>query len=319
MLRHWFQDHSKRSAVMMPRVAVLPLIYAALASLSLSHAPAFASAPGDDEPIVVTGQRMTRGEAHQMARTYTRAVFAVPEADQNARWAEPICIGAIGLRAEIATSLIDRIEATARKVGARVAQGDCAPNVIIAFLKDSDATFANLQNKRPDLLVSTKDEELRKLSRPGWPVRWFYGQVVEGLGGRGVGQNAPGLAGSPDALFDLPVLNDGTSTRIGSPAQVSIKGVTVLVDVPRIGGVPFDALADNLAFGILSRTRIDADPRSASIMALFTAPEGSRPTGLSDFDVAMLKALYKIPINRSAAVHRNQIASEMIKDIGTTQ
>ncbi len=33
----------------------------------------------------------------------------------------------------------------------------------------------------------------------------------------------------------------------------------------------------------------------------------------------MLKALYKIPINRSAAVHRNQIASEMIKDIAAAQ
>lgn len=280
---------------------------------------AFASAPGDEDPIVVTGQRITRGEAHQMAREYTRAVFAAPEADQNARWAEPICVGAIGLNAKIAQPLIDRIEATARQVGARVAEGECSPNVMLAFLPDSDATFANLQTKRPDLLQSTKNEERRKLAQPGWPVRWFYGQVVEGLGGRGVGPNASGLAGAPGALFDLPVLNDGTSTRIGSAAQVSIKGVTVLVDVPRIAGVPFDALADYLAFGILSRTRLDADPESASIMALFVAPEDRRPTGLSDFDRAMLKALYRIPINRSAAVHRNQIASEMIKDIAAAQ
>lgn len=291
----------------------------ALSALALSSSIAPAAAPGDDDPIVVTGQRITRAEAHQMARAYTRAVFAPTEADQNARWADPICIGAIGLRPEIATPLIDRIEATAREVGARVAEGECSPNIMLAFLQDSDATFAKLQTNRPDLLQTTKNEERRKLAQPGWPVRWFYGQVAEGLGGRGVGQNGPGLAGSPGALFDLPVLNDGSLSRMNSPAQISIKGVTVLVDVPRVAGVPFDALADYLAFGILSRTKLDADPQSASIMALFVAPEGSRPSGLSDFDRAMLKALYRIPINRSAAVHRNQIASEMIKDIAAAQ
>lgn len=287
-------------------------------ALALPMLPLAAQA-SDDDPIVVTGQRIPRAQAHQMAREFTRAVLAAPQADQNARWAEPICIGAIGLRAEVATPLIDRIEATAQKVGARVAEGECQPNVMLAFLQDSDTAFATLERKRPDLLQSTRIEERRKLSQPGLPVRWFYGQVVEGLGGRGASPNAPGLAGAPGALFDLPVLNDGTSSRINSPAQVSIKGVTVMVDVPRIAGVPFDALADYLAFGILSRTRIDADPKSASITALFVAEEDSRPTGMSDFDLAMLKALYKIPINRSAAVHRNQIASEMIKEIAATQ
>jgi hypothetical protein len=294
---------------------------AAIALPALLAAPvvASASAPGDEDPIVVTGQRMTRGEAHNLAKTYTRAVLAAPQADQNARWAEPLCIGAIGLRAEIARPLIDRIEATARQVGARVAQDECSPNVMIAFLQDSDAAFATLERKRPDLLQTTNKDERRKLAQPGLPVRWFYGQVVEGLGGRGVGPNAPGLAGSPDALFDLPVLNDGSISRMNSPAQVSIKGVTVMVDVPRVAGVPFEALTDYIAFGILSRTRLDADPAGASIMGLFQTAKADRPTGMSDFDRAMLKALYKIPINRSAAVHRNQMASEMIKEIAGVQ
>jgi len=293
----------------------LRLFLAALALPAFIAAPVAASAfkPSDDDPIVVTGQRMKRGEAHELARTYTRAVLVAPHADQNARWAEPLCIGAIGLRTEIAQPLIDRIEATARQVGARVATGDCSPSVMIAFLQDSDAAFATLERKRPDLLQTTRKHDRRTLSRPGLPIRWFYGQVVEGLGGRVAGPNAPALSGSPDALLDLPVLNEGSISRVNSPAQVSIKGVTVMVDVPRVAGVPFNALCDYIAFGILSRTRLDADPQSASIMALFSAPEADRPAGLSDLDRAMLKALYKIPINRSAAVHRNQMASEMIK------
>lgn len=273
----------------------------------------------EDETIVVTGTRMTRGEAFEMARRYTRAVLAIPQADQNARWADPLCIGAIGLRPEVATPSIDRIEATARNVGARVARGECAPNVLLLFVLDSDSVYAEVELKRSDLLQTSTKEQRRTLSQPGLPVRWFYGQVIEGLGGRGLTQNAPALGQNPAALLDLPVINEGALSRLNSPAQLSIKGVTVLVDVPRVSNVSFDALSDYLAFGILSRTRLDASPDASSIVSLFQADPQDRPSGMSDLDRAMLKALYKIPVNRSAAVHRNQMASEMVKEIAAIQ
>jgi hypothetical protein len=293
---------------------------AALALGSMLAGPVMAqSAADEDETIVVTGTRMTRGQAFEMARRYTRAVLAVPQADQNARWADPLCIGAIGLRPEVAVPLIDRIEATARDIGARVASGDCAPNVLMMFVQDSDAAFAMFEQKRPDLLQTSTKDQRRTLSQPGWPVRWFYGQVIEGLGGRGASPNASGLAQAPGALMDLPVLNEGALSRINSPAQLSIKGVTILVDVPRVANVSFDALSDYLAFGILSRTRLDAAPDASSIVSLFQVEAQDRPAGMTDLDRAMLKALYNIPVNRSAAVHRNQMASEMVKVIAAVQ
>lgn len=297
----------------------LLLACAMMSTLLAASGPALANRPSEDDPIVVTGQIMNRGEAHDLARAYTRAVMAPSVADQNARWAAPICIGAIGVRPEIATPLIDRIEAMALAVGARVAQGQCQPNVRLAFTDDSDAVFANLLKTRPDLLFDTRAEERAKLRIEGLPVRWFYGQTVEGLGGRPVGQAAPGLRLGASALFDLPVLNDGTVSRMNSPAQVSIEGATFLIDVPRVSHVSFNALADYLAFGILSRTRIDANPSGGSIMNLFNASDSGQPEGMTDLDTAMLTALYKIPINRTSIVHRNQMASEMIKTIAAMQ
>jgi hypothetical protein len=200
-----------------------------------------------------------------------------------------------------------------------VASGDCAPNVLMMFVQDSDAAFAMFEQKRPDLLQTSTKDQRRTLSQPGWPVRWFYGQVIEGLGGRGASPNASGLAQAPGALMDLPVLNEGALSRINSPAQLSIKGVTILVDVPRVANVSFDALSDYLAFGILSRTRLDAAPDASSIVSLFQVEAQDRPAGMTDLDRAMLKALYKLPVNRSAAVHRNQMASEMVKVIAAVQ
>lgn len=288
-------------------------------ALLAASGPAFASRPSEDDPIVVTGQVMKRSDAHELAKAYTRAVMAPSVADQNARWADPICIGAIGLKPEVATPLIDRVEAMALAVGARLARGKCQPNVLLAFTDDSDAVFANLAKTRPDLLFDTRAEERRKLRMEGLPVRWFYGQTVEGLGGRQVGQIAPGLRGGADALFDLPILSDGTLSRIHSPMQVSIEGAVFVIDVPRVSHVSFNALADYLAFGILSRTRVDASPSGGSIMNLFNASASARPEGMTDLDTAMLTALYKIPINRAAIAHRNQMASEMIKTIAAIQ
>ena len=282
---------------------------AAIVAVSLSTAPACAQADpvSDDDTIVVTGQQMTRGQAHEMATKYTRAVLAPSVADQNARWSLPICIGVVGLREEYALVVIDRIEASAKAAGARVASAGCTPNVMLTFVSDSDMVFADLYRTRGDLLSNTDPQEERKLKEKGLPVRWFYSQAVEGVGGRAT------LAGDGG----VPILNNIKGSRIDGPAQVSITGCTVLVDIPRVSRVTVDALTDYIAFAVLSRTRIGATPGVASIMNLFDAPEADRPAGMTLMDKAMLKALYRIPINRTSAVHRSQMASEMIKEIAT--
>lgn len=289
----------------MKMIAFLAAISAA--SLPLANANAQADPASDDDTIVVTGQQMTRGEAHEMATKYTRAVLAPSVAEQNARWSLPICIGVVGLRDEHALAIIDRIEASAKAAGARVASAGCTPNVILTFVSDSDMVFADLYRTRGDLLSNTDPQEERKLKEKGLPVRWFYSQAVEGLGGRAT------LAGDGG----VPILSNIQGSRIDSPAQVSITGCTVLVDIPRVSRVTVDALTDYIAFAVLSRTRIGAAPGVASIMNLFDAAEADRPAGMTPMDQAMLRALYRIPINRRSAVHNSQMASEMIKEIAT--
>jgi hypothetical protein len=111
------------------------------------------------------------------------------------------------------------------------------------------------------------------------------------------------------------VLREGGSSRITTPVQVNISSATVLVDVPRVSNVPLKALADYIAFAMLSRTRIDVEPASGSIMALFQAPEDARPEGLTALDLAFLKALYKVPINFVSTVHRGSVMEAMVKDL----
>ncbi len=282
----------------------------ALGSMLATTAMAQTQSPSDADSIVVTGTKMTRGQAHDLAQNYTRAVLAPSVSDQNARWATPpICLSVIGLRDEAAYQLMARIEETARAVGAPVAEAGCSPNVFLAFSANSDADFENMIQKRAELLADTSPEEVRKLRSPGLPIRWFYTQTVEGLGGRTTTRGDQGVA----------LLKNVNPGRIDSPIQVSIIGCTVVVDMPRVSHVSIGALTDYLAFAILSRTRMDATPNASSIMNLFEASQDERPDAMTDLDKAMLKALYRIPINRNAAVHRAQIASEIIKEISAVQ
>jgi hypothetical protein len=268
-----------------------------------------ASEPSDDAQIVVTGKPMSRSQAHKLARKYTQAIMAPAVSDQNARWRDPLCIGVAGTSEEFAVVVIDRIEAAANAAGARVAKPGCSPNVLLAFTPDSDAVFAKLYQTRADLLRATAADEVRKLRAPGLPVRWFYSQSAEGLGGRAFVRGPDGVSYNTNIV----------GSRIDSPVQVSIDRFTALIDTDRIGQVSIDMLTDYLAFVILSRTRVAATPPAESIMNLFAASDTDRPLGMTDMDKAMLKVLYTIPINRTSAIHRNQMASEIIKEIVAVQ
>lgn len=261
----------------------------------------------DSETIVVTGTTMTRGEAFKLAENYTRAVFAPSVSDQNARWEVPICLSVVGLREEAAVQIIDRVEAIAKDVGAPVAGPGCSPNVFLAFSKDADADFENVSTRRAGILKDTSAEELRKLRTPGLPVRWFYAQRAQGVGGRGTFKGENGV----------PILRNIKPSRIDSPIEVSITGCTVLVDMPRASQVSVGALTDYIAFAVLSRTQVSARPGPDSIMDLFEKGEGERPDAMTVFDKALLKALYRLPTNRNAAIHRAQLASEIVKELAT--
>jgi hypothetical protein len=291
----------------MPRISAL--IWSIAISASLADT-AFAAPPTDEEVITVTGAVMAEEEARARSREHVGAVLGTPVSGQNARWSAPLCIAVVGVQPATAVPLLNRIEAVVASAGATLGRKGCRPNVVLHFTADADADFAAIERKRPDLFDQTFAADRDKLRTPGLPVRWFYGRKLEGVGGRQLDVDPSG-----GAMAGMPMLREGGASRITSPVQVNITSATVLVDVPRVAGVPLKALADYIAFAVLSRTRMDVAPGSGSVMALFTAPEGARPEGLTALDLAFLKALYKVPINFASTVHRGTVMEAMVKDL----
>lgn len=270
--------------------------------------PAVAGRQPTEDTIVVTGTNLGEQEVRKRARVHTRAVLASQVGGQNARWSRPLCVSAMGVQPSTVAPLVARIEEVATRVGARVANAGCTPNVAILFTANADAAFAAIESQRSYLLANTLKADREKLRTPGLPVRWFYAQVVEGAGGRQINHELPGLLGRPGIRQD----GDG---RMSSPAQVSITTMIALVDVPRAAGVSLATLGDYLAFAVLSRSRVDVPPGSDSILSLFQPTEGAPPDAMTALDIAFLKALYTVPITRTAGVHRGSLTEAMVKDL----
>jgi hypothetical protein len=288
----------------------IPALLSSLALSAALAAPIQATPPTDEEVITVTGAVMAEDEARARSREHVGAVLGAPVSGQNARWAAPLCIAIVGVQPATAVPVLNRIEAVVTGAGAQLGGKGCKPNVVLHFTADADADFAAIERKRPDLFEQTFAADREKLRAPGLPVRWFYGRKLEGVGGRQLDVDPSG-----GTLAGMPILREGGASRITTPVQVNITSVTVLVDVPRVAGVPVKALADYIAFAVLSRTRMDVAPGSGSIMALFQAPEGARPEGITALDMAFLKALYTVPINFVSAVHRGSVLEEMVKQL----
>jgi hypothetical protein len=291
----------------MPRISAL---LSTLALAAVLASPAQATPPTDDEVITVTGTVMNEDEARTRSRAHVGAVLGTPVSGQNARWSAPLCIAIVGVQPSTAGPFLDRIEAVVRSSGADLGKKGCRPNVVVHFTANADADFAAIERKRPDLFEQTFAEDREKLRTPGLPVRWFYGRKLEGVGGRQLDVDPSG-----GTLAGMPILREGGASRITTPVQVNITSATVLVDVPRVSNVPLKALADYIAFAMLSRTRIDVEPASGSIMALFQAPEDARPEGLTALDLAFLKALYDVPINFVSTVHRGTVMEKMVQQL----
>lgn len=292
----------------MQRIPALIWSIAIAASLA---GPARATPPADEDIITVTGAVMAEEEARARSRAHVAAVLGTPVSGQNARWSSPLCIAIVGAQPTSAVPILNRIEAVVTSAGAKLGKKGCKPNVVVHFTADADADLAAINRKRPDLLEDITEAERKSLRRPGLPVRWFYADKVDGVGSRQLDDDVP--AGG--ALSGFTVLREGGASRITTPIEVKITNVTVLVDVPRVADVSVKALADYIAFAVLSRTRMDVAPDSGSVMALFQTPEGARPDGLTALDLAFLKALYRVPINFVSTVHRGTVMEAMVKDL----
>lgn len=288
-----------RARIMGPSLVALMglgLMGAGSPALAQDTAPPVDAAPPAAQPdeIVVTGKvlRLSKAKIHRQARDISVVgnILHTP----IARMETHLCPGIIGLQAEFAAQMIDRIRFQADRLDVPLAPDGCRANMIVVFTENGQEMLQSLYKKSPYMFKNITVPERRRLLADTGPVHVWSQVETRTRDGALVGRN--------NDLISPPTVSGWQAhSRIYLPVRMDITSVMIFVNTDVAGDKTLAQLADYSVMRGLVRTKPHPDMAMDSILSLFEN-EGPHPMSLTDFDQAYLNAIYDgIPNLRAAA------------------
>lgn len=271
-----------------------------------------------DAPIVVTGQRPTREQARERAVTFVRQVGVARGDIAAARWADPVCPRVLGIARPYAEIVEDRMRAIAEAAGVRVGRGGCQTNITVSFVGDAAALVRQINTQSPTRLNEVPRGEREAMLNGEAPVRWWYRTEIRSahrMRNAPQGVQTSTVPQSPDqsvtsSTIEVESLSQYSSSLISTQGARAIVDANVVIDLDRAEGQSLQAVAAYAAFVAFSEVRPSDPAPAGSIMGMFNPEPGAR--GLTDWDMAFLRALYQLPLDREARRHRGLLVRDMV-------
>ena len=301
------------------RLAAVPLASLIWASLAIAAQPS-------NDTIVVRGTRLDPDQARQRAVDFVKRTGVAHGQQQVARWVVPVCVKVIGLSTPQTARVEDLMLRIAREANVPVARLGCEPNLTVSFAPDARQVVRHVRSRKPRQFDEMSRAEKEQLLNGEAPVRWWYAtQMLDRDGVKannisapwlsGGGMEAQGQGASP---VSLP-LNDGVTatqqynsgSHVRTPTVRSLYGATVVVDAPKAGDTPIDAIAAYAAMVAFAEMNASAPPPD-SILSLFQP--NSAETSLTDWDLAFLKSLYRMPLDRRSRIQRGHLVEALLDE-----
>ncbi|HEU4499526.1 MAG TPA: hypothetical protein VFR60_09335, partial [Sphingomicrobium sp.] len=190
-----------------------------------------------------------------------------------------------------------------------VAGPGCQPNITVTFAPDAGEVVRHIYAKKPQQLREVSQSEREQLLSGEAPIRWWYAtEMMDREGMRSNNISAPWLTAGEGtgAPVSLPTVDGVTTTQqynsgsnVRTPTVRSLYGATVVVDASKAGNTPVDAIAAYSAMVAFAEMNASAPPPD-SILGLFQP--SSVETSLTDWDMAFLKSLYRMPLDRRSRI-----------------
>jgi hypothetical protein len=272
---------------------------------------------GAGQPVIVVGTRLTPEEQRRRASAFVRRTGVANGQRPAARWVDPICPLALGLSPALARQVEGKVRQIAREVGAKVAAKPCTTNIAISFVSDGSAMTRAVARSKPRNLAEVAREDRAALLDGEAPVRWWYATDLQGTDGRrSTADMSAALLGAIEGGGGLPsderasFLARTGSSVISTQVVRVLKTATVVVDANRAAGQTLNAVATYAAFVALAEIGPSAPPEG-SILQLFATP-GNGDARLTSSDEAFLRALYRLPLDRTAQQQRGLLVGHML-------
>jgi len=295
----------------------VPIKPARFIVLTLIACAAIADTPPPDgnaalNTITVEAARH-RELVEQQVKTFVSHIAQKPYGSSLARWESvvPLCPLVAGLPREDGEFILARVSQIAASAGAPLAAERCKPNFFIVVSADPDALL-KAWNKRDVWMFGDEGPgKIRKFIGSKSPIRVWYNAELYSDEGTPMG-NGDGT--SNYSANSIRANLRARATRIVFNDTRDLTSALVMVDGPRARGINFGQLAAFIALTGLAEIRADAQATDApTILHLFSAVENDRPAGLSAWDAAFLKALYRT--DHADRQQLQEIKSAMVQDI----
>ena len=261
------------------------LASAAAAAQDGGSAPQESAAPAGDN-IIVTGERPSHSEVSRQARDVTDIGSDIRDRPL-ARVEDRLCPGVIGLKADFASLVVDRLRANAERFGLWMTEDDgtCQPNFIVAFVDYGQDVLKHINDRWYWLFTDMPRHERIELLADDGPVHVWTTTRPRTADGMPLGTDPYGR--------QVRAMSSGGMARTSIPVRDDIVGVLVLFDRDDVRGMTLAQLADYATMRGLARTRpVDGDGQALdTILALFDL-DATPPAELTAFDNAYLGALY---------------------------
>jgi hypothetical protein len=292
----------------MPGIRVAIAVGALLASAAAAQDP--------PDTIDVTGRKPE--EVRREAQAFVRATGVAEGAKPIARWVEPVCPHVLGVSAEIGKRVADKVREVARDAGIRVARLPCRTNIAISFASDGGALVRAVAAKAPNRLMQVAAEDRAMLLEGDAPIRWWHATDMRTRDGLGTtGNEAPAFAQleGPGGVPMAGEVHFQYNSSIASTQMVRVlKAATIVIDANRATGMPLDSVAAYAALVALAEIQPSEEPPGRSILGLF---EDDGPRDLTTLDMNFLRALYRLPLDRTALAQRGLLVRGLLNPVGS--
>jgi hypothetical protein len=297
------------------RYPVRAALAAAFGGIALAAAQA--SQPSDPaETIIVTGTKSTPEETRRRAVEFVRGAGVATAQRPVARWEDPVCPRVLGLQTPYAGMVEARLRTIAEETRIDVAREPCRTNIVVSFVADAGAVARAVAARAPRRLEEVPSGARAALLDGTAPVRWWYSTDTRGRDGMPARSAPPpwteGNAEGGGSMIPagIPILQQYDSSIVSTQAARVLTAATVVVDVNRVEGMPLDAVASYAALVAFAEIRASDFSPSGSILGLFEAE--SRLRALTEWDMAFLSALYRLPLDRTGRRHRGILVRELV-------
>lgn len=304
-----------------PALNGLAAFAASLGTAAFAQTPSLTpEAPvGSEESIVVTGDRLTPAEARQRAVAFVNATGVAAGDTPVARWVDPVCPKAVGLAERHAAIVERRMRRIATEAGIRVGPENCQGNIEIRFTDNSNDVLRQFQERAPRRLAQVTGVNRDRLLADPQPIRWWYSTDLRsrhGMSSQSSGPNWINICGSSTGAGSgiptgVPSVYHYNSSMVSTQAVRALVDAVVLIDVSRIDRMHLDSIAAYAAMVAFAEIRESDFAAAGSILGLFE-DSPTAPRALTEWDMAFLRVLYRLPLDRDARRHRGILVRDLL-------